>query len=208
VVIRTLLAPGILLWRDYFDRPAQTRLLEQVLRLTEQAPFYRPAMPGSGKDFSVEQTNFGELGWVSDKSGYRYQTTHPQTGAAWPPIPDMLLSLWTAVTQAGTPPPQCCLVNRYRGTARMGLHQDLDERADVPVVSVSLGDAALFRIGGQSRRAPTRGIKLFSGDVLSFGGPARRMFHGIDRLMAASSTLVPGGGRINLTLRRVDEGEE
>src|SRR5581483_10740489 len=168
------------------------------------APFYRPAMPGSGKSFSVEQTSFGELGWVSDKSGYRYQKTHPVTGRPWPPMPQMLLSLWTEVTEAGTPPPQCCLVNRYRGPARMGLHQDRDESADAPVVSVSLGDAALFRMGGQSRKGATRSIKLFSGDVLCFGGPARRMFHGIDRLLPGSSTLVPGGGRINLTLRRVD----
>jgi len=198
-----VLGAGISLWRDYFDRPAQTRLLETVLQLVAQAPFYRPAMPGSGKDFSVEQSNFGELGWVSDKSGYRYQKIHPVTGKPWPPIPEVLLSLWAEVTEAGTPP-QCCLVNRYRGSARMGLHQDLDETAEAPVVSVSLGDAALFRIGGQSRKAATRGIKLFSGDVLSFGGPARRMFHGIDRLLAGSSTLVPGGGRINLTLRRVN----
>lgn len=117
-------------------------------------------------------------------------------------IPQTLIDLWNETT--GYPaPPECCLVNRYRAGARMGLHQDRDEEADAPVLSVSLGDEALFRIGGTTRRGPTRSVKLVSGDVLTFGGPARRAFHGIDRVTQGSSTLVPGGGRINLTLRRV-----
>ena len=195
------MAAGIVLWREYFSLDAQKALVDEVFQRIAQAPFYRPVMPGNGKPFSVEQTNFGSLGWVSDKSGYRYQATHPVTGAPWPAIPRALLELWHAI--AGAPLPQCCLVNLYRGSARMGLHQDRDETADAPVVSVSLGDSARFRIGRASRGGPTNSVPLASGDVLMFGGPARRAFHGIDRILPGTSTLVPAGGRINLTLRRV-----
>jgi alkylated DNA repair protein (DNA oxidative demethylase) len=197
------IAPGIALWRGRFDRAAQQTLLEAILKRVDQAPFYRPQMPGSGAPFSVEETNLGALGWISEKSGYRYAPHHPFTGEAWPAIPETLLALWTETT-AYRAPPECCLVNLYRLGARMGLHQDRDEQAeDAPVLSVSLGDDAIFRIGGTTRRGPTQSVKLSSGDVLTFGGPARRAYHGIDRIVAGSSALVPGGGRINLTLRRV-----
>lgn len=206
VVSRLEIAPGVVLWREWFDRTAQRVLLETVFALAARAPFYKPAMPKSGKPFSVEETNFGTLGWVSDKSGYRYQATHPVTGEAWPEMPDTLLQVWKRVTEFKAMP-ECCLVNLYRDGARMGAHQDADEEArDAPVVSVSLGDDALFRIGGDQRKGPTRGVKLSSGDVLVFGGPARMAFHGVDRTMPGSSTLIPGGGRINLTLRRVRQG--
>ncbi len=169
----------------------------------EAAPFYRPVMPGSGKAFSVEETNFGSLGWYSDRGGYRYVERHPVTGAPWPAIPPVLLDLWQAVTE-GAAPSECCLVNLYRDGARMGLHQDRDEAAlDVPVVSLSLGDEAVFRIGGTTRKGKTHSLRLRSGDVLAFGGPARLAFHGIDRVLAGTSSVVPGGGRLNLTLRRV-----
>jgi DNA oxidative demethylase len=195
-------APGVTLWRERFSKTEQKALLDEVLARIEQAPFYRPMMPGSGKAFSVEESNFGPLGWVSDKSGYRYQATHPVTEKAWPDIPDTLLSLWRAIADA--PDAECCLVNLYRGDAKMGLHQDKDEKAlGAPVVSVSLGDDALFRIGGETRRGSTRSVPLSSGDVVMFGGPARLAYHGIDRIRPGSSSLVPGGGRINLTLRRV-----
>jgi alkylated DNA repair protein (DNA oxidative demethylase) len=160
-------------------------------------------MPGSGKQFSAEETNFGPLGWVSDRSGYRYEVRHPVLGTPWPSIPPMLLELWEAATE-GAAAPECCRVNLYREGARMGLHQDRDEQAlDVPVVSVSLGDEALFRIGGRSRKDPTQSLRLRSGEVLAFGGVARLSYHGIDRIVPGTSRLVPGGGRINLTLRRV-----
>jgi alkylated DNA repair protein (DNA oxidative demethylase) len=197
------IAPGVTLWREKLDRTAQKTLLDDVLRRVEQAPFYRPQMPSSGANFSVEETNFGPLGWLSDKTGYRYTPTHPMTGTNWPPISPVLLELWNETT-AYRVPPECCLVNLYREGARMGLHQDRDERAeDAPVLSVSLGDDAVFRIGGTTRKGSTQSIKLSSGDVLTFGGPARRAFHGIDRIVAGSSTLIHGGGRINLTLRRI-----
>ena len=196
-------APGVSLWRERIGRGEQQDLVATIFALVERAPFYRPLMPRSEKPFSVEETNFGTLGWFSDKSGYRYVPKHPYTDKPWPAIPPMLLALW-ADTTAYAAPPECCLVNLYRPGARMGLHQDRDEEAmDASVLSVSLGDDALFRIGGATRKGPTRNVKLSSGDVLAFGGPARLAFHGIDRLFDGTSTLIPGGGRINLTLRRV-----
>jgi alkylated DNA repair protein (DNA oxidative demethylase) len=195
--------PGVVLWPEALTRAAQQDLVREIFARAEGAPFYRPVMPKSGKPFSVEETNFGPLGWVSDIAGYRYEKLHPQTRVPWPSIPDVLLELWDAMT--GCPaPPECCLVNRYSVTARMGLHQDRDEAAfDAPVLSVSLGDDALFRIGGTTRKGSTESLKLRSGDILTFGGPARLAFHGIDRVIAGTSALVPGGGRLNLTLRRV-----
>jgi alkylated DNA repair protein (DNA oxidative demethylase) len=201
-MVKLEIAPGVTLWRERLDRAVQKALLDDVLARVALAPFYRPAMPKSGAPFSVEETNFGPLGWISDRGGYRYAPNHPVTGKAWPDIPAALLSLWDEVAQYPAPP-QCCLVNLYREGAKMGLHQDRDETARAPVVSVSLGDEALFRIGGETRKDKTASVKLSSGDVLMFGGVARRAFHGIDRIRPGSSTLVPGGGRINLTLRRV-----
>ena len=192
---------GFRLWPGALSIQAQAELLAQVLAAEAEAPFYRPVTPG-GRPFSVQMTNLGPLGWVSDRQGYRYQATHPVTGKAWPPIPQTLLDLWSHLT--GWPePPQACLVNLYRDEARMGLHQDKDE-ADFafPVLSVSLGDTAVFRLGGVSRRDPTASVRLASGDVCILAGPARLAHHGIDRVLSGSSRLVPGGGRINLTLRR------
>ena len=202
MVTRLAIAPGVILWRERFSKAAQQQLLDDVLTRLEEAPLYRPTMPGSGKPFSVQESNFGSLGWVSDKEGYRYQPMHPVTGKTWPAIPKALIDLWREIADA--PDVECCLVNLYRGEARMGLHQDKDERALLaPVVSVSLGDDARFRIGGETRRGETRGLDLASGDVVMFGGPARLAYHGIDRIRPGSSSLIPGGGRINLTLRRV-----
>lgn len=203
--MKLAVAPGVVLWRERFNRGALIALLEEVNARIARAPFYRPTMPKSGAPFSVEETNFGPLGWVSDKSGYRYQPTHPITHEPWPDIPRALLDLWDETTSYPAPP-ECCLVNLYRESARMGLHQDRDEAAtDAPVLSVSLGDDATFRIGGTSRKGATRTVMLKSGDVLTFGGPARLAFHGLDKIIPGSSALVPGGGRLNLTLRRVHQ---
>lgn len=191
-------------WRPGFlDAAAQADLLAEIRALLESAPLYRPCMPRSGKPFSVVMSNAGPLGWVADRNGYRYQPRHPATGRPWPPIPESLLAIWRAL--AGYPaPPEACLINRYREGARMGLHRDGDEAAlEAPVVSVSLGDSALFRIGGPRRNDPTRSFRLHSGDVLVLGGKSRHCYHGVDRLLSGSSRLVPEGGRVNVTLRRV-----
>jgi len=189
------LAPGAL------DAAAQAALLAEVLEKAATAPFYRPVTPG-GKPMSVGMTNFGPLGWVTDAKGYRYQPTHPVTGQPWPDIPEVLLRLWAELADPAVPP-DACLVNLYREGAKMGLHQDRDEADfNLPVLSVSLGDTAIFRIGGTSRRDPTTSVRLASGDVCLLAGAARLAHHGIDRTIAGSSRLVPGGGRINLTLRR------
>jgi alkylated DNA repair protein (DNA oxidative demethylase) len=208
-MIALQLAPGVTYWPERLAPAEQKVLLADVLARVAEAPFYRPAMPRSGNPLSVEMSNFGPLGWVTDQAkGYRYEPSHPVTGAPWPPMPEALLSLW-GESASYPAPPQACLVNLYRGTARMGLHRDADEEAtDAPVLSVSLGDSAVFRFGGLTRRGPTRTLKLASGDVLMFGGPARLMYHGIDRVCGGSSGLLPDGGRINLTLRRVSPGQK
>lgn len=191
--------PGFRLWPQALDATAQAALLAEVRAELEAAPLYRPVTPG-GRPFSVRMSNFGPLGWVSDRNGYRYQPTHPATGAPWPPIPPRLLDLWNALT--GWPsPPDACLINFYQGEAKMGLHQDRDERdLTAPVLSISLGDTAVFRIGPAEGGA-TRTVRLASGDVCALTGPTRLARHGVDRLLAGSSRLLPGGGRVNLTLR-------
>jgi alkylated DNA repair protein (DNA oxidative demethylase) len=198
------LPAGIRYLPDYFDRAAQAVLVEEIRRVVEAAPLYTPAMPKTGKEMSVRMTNCGELGWVTDKErGYRYQATHPVTGEPWPPIPNTLLDLWREVADHPQPP-QACLVNFYSDRAKMGQHQDRDESDfSAPVVSVSLGDDCLFRVGGTKRNDPTQSFRLRSGDVVVLGGEGRLAFHGVDRIYASTSTLLKNGGRINLTLRRV-----
>jgi alkylated DNA repair protein (DNA oxidative demethylase) len=207
-MVKLEVAPDISLWREKLSPLAQKALLDEVLEKLKEAPLYRPEMPGSGRPFSVEESNFGSLGWVSDRSGYRYQPTHPLTGKPWPAIPEALLALWAEVN--GEPVPECCLVNLYRAGAKMGLHQDRDEKdISAAVIGVSLGDEALFRIGGTflngkwGRAGQTRSVILASGDVIAFGGTARLAYHGIDRVRPGTSRLLPGGGRLSLTLRRV-----
>jgi alkylated DNA repair protein (DNA oxidative demethylase) len=183
------------------DRLAQDALARAVMDLSQGAPFHSPLVPG-GRRMSVAVTGAGALSWTSDAAGYRYTPAHPLTGRPWPPMPDALLDLWRRFAPQA-PEPDACLVNLYRGGARMGLHQDRDEQDfSVPVLSLSLGDKALFRIGGPSRKDPTRSVWLSSGDVCLLGGAARLAFHGIDRVVEGSSTVVPGGGRLNITLRR------
>jgi alkylated DNA repair protein (DNA oxidative demethylase) len=197
-------AAGLKIVPGYLDRAAQDALLAAIREAIAQAPLYTPRMPRTGKPMSVRMTNCGTLGWMTDERGYRYQPTHPETGLPWPPIPAILLDAWAAL--AGYPhPPEACLVNVYGPQARMGLHQDRDEQDfAAPVLSLSLGDTGLFRIGGLKRNDPTRALRLASGDAVVLGGEARLAFHGIDRILPGTSTLLlPEGGRINLTLRRV-----
>jgi alkylated DNA repair protein (DNA oxidative demethylase) len=194
---------GIRIIPDYLDRDAQDRLLIAVRDVIRRAPIYTPRMPKSGQPLSVRMTNCGSLGWMTDARGYRYQPTHPDTGEPWPPIPEMLLAAWRDLSNYPHPP-QACLVNIYAPSARMGQHQDRDEEDfAAPVVSLSLGDSCLFRVGGPKRSDPTRSFRLASGDALVLGGAGRLAFHGVDRIIPGTSTLLSEGGRINLTLRRV-----
>jgi alkylated DNA repair protein (DNA oxidative demethylase) len=199
------LPDGVRFLPGHLDGRAQALLLDAIRAVAREAPLFVPEMPRTGQPMSVRMTNCGPLGWVTDRAqGYRYQPLHPVTGRPWPPIPDTLMALWAEVS--GFPaPPEACLVNFYGADARMGLHQDRDERDfAAPVVSVSLGDDARFRIGGPRKGGPTASLILRSGDVLVFGGASRLAWHGIDRIYPATSMLLNGGGRLNLTLRRVN----
>lgn len=195
---------GFQLIRNALSQSEQRRLVKVIADIAKAAPFYKPTMPKTGKPFSVRMTNAGPLGWVSDKTGgYRYQAMHPVTGTPWPEIPKMLLQLWKK--HASYPAlPEACLVNHYEAGARMGSHQDRDEQdLAAPVLSVSLGDDAVFHVGGRKREDPKTRMTLRSGDVVVLGAASRLAYHGIDRVFAGSSDLLPEGGRINLTLRRV-----
>lgn len=193
---------GAVLHPGHLDRAGQEALVDDLRAVVAQAPFFRPVTP-RGQKMSVRMSAAGRFGWVSDRKGYRYEPRHPETGAPWPPIPAAVLTIWREVTGLDRAP-DCCLINYYAEGARMGLHQDRDE-ADFafPVVSVSLGDDARFRIGGTERKDRTESFWLRSGDVLVLGGAARLAYHGVDRIAPGTSTLLPQGGRINLTLRVV-----
>lgn len=184
------------------DRERQATLLADLREVVRAAPFFTPVTPG-GRKMSVRITSAGRLGWVSDAQGYRYENRHP-SGVSWPPIPELALRLWREYSGVERLP-DCCLVNYYGEGARMGMHQDRDEGDfSWPVLSISLGDDALFRVGGTVKGGPTRSVWLRSGDVVVLGGDARLAFHGVERLRFGSSDLLRDGGRINLTLRVVD----
>lgn len=199
------LPAGVRYMPGYLSDAEQAKLYAEIQQVIAAAPLYVPTMPRSGRAFSVAMTNCGGLGWVSDAAGgYRYQSTHPVNGAAWPDLPERLSRIWF---DAGgyVAPAEACLVNLYRARARLGSHADRDERdSEAPVVSVSLGDDAVFHVGGLRRQDPKVRLVLRSGDVVVLGGPARFAYHGIDRVISETSKLVAGGGRINLTLRRVN----
>ena len=183
----------------FLDGPAQQALVADVRSIVKAVPLFRPETRW-GKPMSVRMTSAGTVGWVSDRRGYRYEPAHPK-GIAWPAIPERVLEIWRATTGADRDP-DTCLINYYDENARMGFHQDKDETdAAWPVVSISLGDDALFRIGGTDRTDKTQSQWLSSGDVVVLDGPARLAYHGIDRVRSGSSSLLPKGGRINLTLR-------
>lgn len=195
--------PGLNHLPGFIDRDVQRELVDALRAVVSEAPFFTPVMPRTGRPFSVRMTNLGSLGWVSDRAGYRYQAVHPETGRPWPPIPEVVLDIWRKVSGYAHDP-EACLVNYYREGAKMGLHRDEDEEDfSAPVVSISLGDTAVFRIGGTERGGKTETLKLASGDVLVMGGESRLCYHGIDRVLSGTSTLLKDGGRINLTLRRV-----
>lgn len=195
--------PGLRYLPGFLGPERQQELVERLRAAVAEAPLLTPVMPRTGRPFTVRMTNLGRLGWVSDRAGYRYQATHPETGKPWPAIPDRVLEVWRAVSNYPHEP-EACLVNFYHGGAKMGLHRDEDEEDfAAPVVSISLGDTAVFRMGGPERGGKTESFKLASGDVLVMGGASRLCYHGIDRVLTGTSSLLKDGGRINLTLRRV-----
>jgi alkylated DNA repair protein (DNA oxidative demethylase) len=192
---------GFIIHQGYLDRAAQESLVADLRAVLAQAPLVQPVTP-RGRPMSVRMSAAGRYGWITDRKGYRYAETHPD-GQPWPPIPPSVRAIWDAVSGSDREP-ECCLINWYGEGARMGLHQDRDE-ADFgqPVVSVSLGDEGLFRMGNVERGGTTESVWLQSGDVVVMGGEARLRHHGVDRIRFGSSTLLPRGGRINLTLRVV-----
>jgi alkylated DNA repair protein (DNA oxidative demethylase) len=195
---------GFRLLPGFLDRTAQQAMAAALCGVIARAPLVRPVTPW-GKPMSVRMTSAGRLGWMITRGRYGYADRHPETGEPWPPVPEPVLAVWRAVS-GWRGDPDCCLINWYGDGARMGLHRDADEGKEgfaAPVVSISLGDPARFRIGGTSRKGPTESVVLNSGDVVVMGGAARLAYHGIDRVMSGEGDLLPGGGRINLTLRVV-----
>jgi len=200
----TSLPEGVRHFPGALDPDAQAALVADIRAVVEKAPLFTPVMPRTGKPMSVRMSNCGPLGWVTDKqNGYRYQPTHPVTGETWPAMPPSIVALWDRFASYGHRP-EACLINFYAPDTRMGLHQDRDEADfDAPVLSVSLGDDCLFRVGGSTRGGKTVSLRLQSGDVLVLGGASRLAYHGVDRIYPGTSMLLKQPGRINLTLRRV-----
>jgi alkylated DNA repair protein (DNA oxidative demethylase) len=199
--MQKIIQKGFEIYPGLLPRSDQQGLVSDLRACLQQAPLFAPRTPGA-KPMSVRMSAAGRLGWVTDQRGYRYEPRHPD-GMGWPPIPAAVLAIWAQVTGLDRQP-DCCLINWYGQSARMGLHQDKDEGDFAfPVVSISLGDDGLFRMGNVERGGKTESIWLGSGDVVVMGGAARLAYHGIDRIRFGSSTLLPKGGRINLTLRVV-----
>ncbi|MGR3514651.1 MAG: alpha-ketoglutarate-dependent dioxygenase AlkB [Paracoccaceae bacterium] len=194
-----LMFQGAEIWKSQLDRAAQVALVAELRDVAKVAPFRNDTTPG-GQKMTVRMSGAGDVSWTSSRAGYVYAETQSD-GRAWPRIPVALVDLWhtlTALDQA----PDSCLVNFYGEGARMGLHQDRDEcDTSWPVVSVSLGDEAQFRVGGPKRSDPTKSIWLSSGDIVVLKGPSRLAYHGIDRIKFGSSALLERGGRLNVTLR-------
>ena len=193
---------GVLIFKGLLDADRQRALVGAVRGVLAEAPLIRP-VTAWGKPMSVRMSSAGRVGWVIERGRYRYADRHPATGRPWPAIPEEALAVWRRVS-GWEGDPDSMLINWYGEGARMGLHRDADEgRFDAPVVSVSLGDPALFRVGGLERGDPTASVWLESGDAAVIGGAARLAYHGIDRTRFGAGTLSPGGGRINLTFRVV-----
>ena len=193
---------GFEIYRGFLDVAAQEKMVADIREVARVAPFRRYETP-MGRRMSVRMTAAGKYGWVSDRSGYRYAPTHPD-GQPWPVIPQSVLDVWSEL-EPRERAPDCCLVNYYDAEAKLGMHQDRNEASyDWPVVSISLGDPAKFRVGNVERGGKTESVVLESGDVVVMGGAARLAYHGVDRIRFGGSSLLENGGRINLTLRVVD----
>ena len=201
---REALEEGAVLLRGFAAHEAAL-LVEEVGRVERAAGFRHFVTPG-GYTMSVAMTNCGRVGWVSDRTGYRYDAVDPETGTAWPEMPGVLLDIARrAAAEAGFAEydPDACLINRYVAGAKLSLHQDRDEKDKwAPIVSVSLGLPAVFLWGGRRRADPVRRLRVESGDVVVWGGPARFVYHGVEPLKEGMHPLT-GAARINLTFRKV-----
>jgi alkylated DNA repair protein (DNA oxidative demethylase) len=200
---REELATGAVILRG-FALSDQATLLDGLRDVTAAAPFRQMVTPG-GHRMSVTMTNCGALGWVTDRTGYRYDGIDPESGKRWPPMPPSFLKLATSAAAAADYPqflPDACLINRYEPGAKLSLHQDKNERDyDAPIVSVSLGIPAVFLFGGMERSDKTRRVQLTHGDVVVWGGPARLRYHGVMPLKQGHHTAL-GANRVNLTFRK------
>jgi alkylated DNA repair protein (DNA oxidative demethylase) len=200
---RQSMAEGAVLLRG-LARPVESDLIAALRDIAEQAPFRHMMTPG-GHRMSVAMTNCGSAGWVTDRTGYRYDANDPASGKPWPQMPPSFRELAAqAATRAGFGAfsPDACLINRYQPGARMSLHQDRDENdLGAPIVSVSLGLPAIFLFGGMKRTDKPRRFRLEHGDIAVWGGPARLAFHGVVPLADGEHALI-GRQRINLTFRK------
>lgn len=190
------------LFTNYLDPNLQHKVIGLVMNIIKEAPLITPVMQ-NGTKFNISITNCGDWGWISDKDGYRYVDRHPVTKNKWPELPKLIKDLaYHSALEAGFPKfePDSCLINHYKATGKLGLHKDKDELDfGQPIVSISLGDSAIFQYKVDNNLIDQ---KLNSGDILVIGNEHRLVEHGIKKIIDRTSSLVPGGGRINLTLRR------
>lgn len=199
---------GFFLIKSRLDRAAQQEILAAARLVVKQAPLFRPVMPRSGQSFNYSMTNCGDLGWVADIKGYRYQSNHPETLKPFPAMPDVIKELAIACArETGIDDfcPESCLLNFYSKGAKLGLHQDNTENnLTVPIISISLGDTGIFTLGGEQRRDKTKDYIVQSGDCVVMSGESRNYFHGFKGIVPNTSSLLKHGGRLNLTIRQVN----
>ena len=198
---------GFLLLKSRLTKAMQQEILAAARTVVRQAPLFKPTMP-SGQSFNYSMTNCGELGWVADRHGYRYQQTHPHTFKVFPAMPQVIKDLAIVIAkETGNDNfcPQSCLINLYSKGEKLGMHQDnTEENKSAPIISVSLGDSGIFVLGGLLRNDKTRQYIVQSGDVIVMGGESRNFFHAFKGTVSNTSTLLKNGGRLNLTIRQVN----
>lgn len=198
---------GFFLLKSKFTESVQQEILIAARTVVKQAPLFRPTMPNS-QPFNYSMTNCGELGWVADRHGYRYQQVHPNTLKVFPAMPQIIKNLAVEIAiETGNElfQPQSCLINFYSKGEKLGLHQDSTENnLSAPIISISLGDTGIFLLGGKLRNDATKQYIVQSGDVIVMGGESRNFFHAFKGTIPNTSNLLKNGGRLNLTIRQVN----
>lgn len=199
---------GFFLFKSSLTTEAQKEIRSAARAVVSQAPLFRPTMPGSGQPFSYLMTNCGDLGWVADRDGYRYQSNHPVTNKLFPAMPQVIKELATALAkEIGNNDfcPESCLLNFYRKGQKLGLHQDNTEKnLSAPIISISLGDTGIFILGGKQKSDETKQYIVQSGDCIVMSGESRSYFHSFKGIIPNTSSLLKNGGRLNLTIRQVN----